>query len=59
MELGWCPHRVALVADCAVCSCGNMVHALASSFRAIVATSTSGGTGEGAVIGLGAGPDRG
>jgi len=36
-----------------------MVHALASSFRAIVATSTSGGTGEGAVIGLGAGPDRG
>jgi hypothetical protein len=59
MELGWCPDRIALVAGRAVGRCGNMVDALASSFRAIVTARTRSSTGKRAVVGLGSGPDRG
>ena len=59
VELGWCPGRVALVASRAVSRCRNMVHPLTGGFRAIVAVRTRGSTGKRAVVGLGAGPDRG
>jgi len=59
VELGWCPHRVTLVAGRAGSRCGNMVHALAGGFRAIVAARTCSCTGKRAVVRLGSGPDRG
>ena len=56
MELGRRPTGVALVASRAVGARRDMVGALARRVAAVVTTGADGGTREGAVISLGAGP---
>ena len=56
VELGWCPGRIFVTG--AATRCGrNMRRALASGTDTVMATGTVGGTGESAVVSLGAGPD--
>ena len=58
VELGRCPGAVALVAGSAVCRSAKVIGALAGGIRSIMATGAVGGTGESAVVSLGARPNR-